>query len=392
MNIGLQEAGLLVLAAVVLIFLLWLILKGKTEAESPEDTYVEGLELWLAGDRRAAIDTMRRAVDTNPGSIDPYLQLGHFLRQTGDPRRAAALHRSLAARTGLSRKKNNSIMLALAEDLIALSNWDEAGQLLGELQKQKQTSARFWRARFHQCVGKGDDAAAADALKAAVKQVSADDQASLKSDLAIFQLDRGLKAVRDNRPGDARRLVNDAAKYDADPARSAYVKALSELADDQPAKASETATAGLLSAPDQSELLLPILQKALLLTGRYERSIPILESACQAAEAPPSLWIALAMLHEKLGDRELAVRLLEGKSGDERLTLDASAPFLKILVNDLPDCDFKRIWDGLHTRTGPVDWHCSSCGHRLGEIRWQCPTCRSLDTIESGAPHPGNNA
>jgi len=392
MSIGWQEAALLALAVVVLGVLLWLILRGRPDFDQSEDPYVEGLELWLAGDHKAAIEAMRRAVDRSPSSVDPYLQLGHFLRRTGDARRATALHRSLAARKGLARTKMNSILLALAEDLIVLGSWNEAGQILTDLQKQKPTSVRFWKTRFHQHVGAGQDSDAAETLKLALKRVPEDQRKALRADLAIFQLDRGLIAIRDGRPGDARHLVNDAAKYDADPARSAYVRALSELADDDPARAARTSTDGLLAAPDHSELLLPVLQKALLLTGHYERSIPILESACETAEAPPSLWIALAMLHEKLGDRELAIRLLESKAGDERLTLDAAAPFLKILVNDLPDCDFRRIWEGLHARTGPVSWHCQSCGHRLSEVRWHCPACRALDTIVAGAPHPGTDS
>jgi len=387
MNVGLQEILVLAGAALVVAALLVLLLRSRKPAEPQDDAYIRGLELWLAGDRTGAVDAMRQAVDRDPGGVDPYLQLGNFLRRTGDARRAAALHRSLAARSGLSEGKRQAVALSLAEDLIALQSWEEAGRILTELQRRKPDDPRFWRARYQQFQGGGDAAAAADALKLAAKRLPSPDGDAFLRDLALFQLDRALLAVRDGRGGDARKLVKDALTHGADEARAAYVRGLAQLADGKAEDAAETITAGLLASPDQSELLLPVLQKALLTTGRYERSVPILESACQAAEAPPSLWIALAMLHEKLGDRELAVRLLESKADDARLTLDAAAPFLRILVHDLPDCDFKRIWLRLRARTGPSAWHCEACGAAVTELRWVCPTCRTVGRMSAGPAH-----
>jgi len=388
MNVGLQEIAILVAAAVLIAALLTMLLRTRRAPEHQDDAYIRGLELWLAGDRAGAVDAMRQAVDRDPDGVDPYLQLGNFLRRTGDARRAAALHRSLAARGGLPEAKRQAIALALAEDLIDMGGWEEAGRILAELQRRKPTDPRFWRARYHQFLGGGDAEAAADALKLAAKRLSEPDAARFRADLALFQLDRALQAVRDGRTGDGRRLVKDAESHGADPARAAYVRALSQLADGRAEAAAETVTDGLLAAPERSELLLPVLQKALLTTGRYERSVPILESACQSAEAPPSLWIALAMLHEKLGDRELAVRLIEGKAEDERLTLAAAAPFLRILVNDLPDCDFKRIWLRLNARAGRNDRRCRECGGTVRELRWVCPACRAIGSVEFAGAVP----
>lgn len=385
MNLGMQEIAILAAAAVLIVALLVLLLRTRRPPEPQDDAYIRGLELWLEGDRAGAVDAMRQAVDRDPGGVDPYLQLGNFLRRTGDARRAAALHRSLAARGDLPEAKRQAISLALAEDLIALRGWEEAGRILTELQRRKPVDQRFWRARYHQLLGGGDAEAAADALKLAAKRLPEPDAARFRADLALFQLDRALQAVRDGRTGEGRKLVKDAESHGADPARAAYVRALSQLSDDRAEAAAETVTAGLLAAPESSELLLPVLQKALLTTGHYERSVPILESACQSAEAPPSLWIALAMLHEKLGDRELAVRLLEGKAEDERLTLAAAAPFLRILVNDLPDCDFKRIWLRLNARDAKAGRRCRECGATVPELRWVCPACRAVGTVEVGA-------
>ncbi len=378
------EIAILVVAAVLLAAILWLVLRRSGDAPAQEDAYTQGLELWLAGDRPGAVDAMRRAVAVAPQSVDPYLQLGLFLRQSGDARRAAALHRGLAARPGLDRAQRTSIALALAEDLNDLGRWDESRALLDDLQKRKPAMPRFWHARFHQWLGQENPDEAARSLREAARRAEKDHQESFHRRWQLFQLDRALEAVRAEDGREVRRLLKDVPDDGPYAARVAHVRSLARLADGEPEQAAEIATAGLLEAPEESELLLPILQKSLLESGRYERTIPILESACQSDRAPASLWIALALLHEKVGDREMAIRLLEGKAGDQRLTLAAAAPFLRILVHDLPDCDFTRIWSAIHTRTGPVQWHCSDCSGSWSEVHWFCPDCRSFDTIEPG--------
>jgi len=381
---GLVEWGLIVGVAVLIVAVLWFVLRQRPEAAVQEDDYTRGLELWLSGERPAAVEAMRRAVAGSPESVDPYLQLGLFLRQSGDARRAAALHRGLAARPGLDRAKRTSVALALAEDLNDLGRWDESRSLLDDIQKRKPSMPRFWHARFRQWQGQGDPDAAARALREAVRRVDAEHQESFQRRHQLFLLDRALDAIRKDTPREAHRFLKDVSDDGPYAARVAHVRALIRLGDGEHEKAAEIATSGLLQAPEESELLLPVLQKALLESGRYERTIPILESACQSELAPASLWIALALLHEKVGDREMAVRLLESKSGDERLTLAAAAPFLRILVHDLPDSDFTRIWDALHTRTGQVIWHCHECGATYDEVRWYCPACNAFDGVEPG--------
>lgn len=381
---GLAETGMILGVAVLIGGILWLVLRQRPDAAVTEDEYTRGLELWLAGDRPAAVEAMRRAVAGSPESVDPYLQLGVFLRQSGDARRAAALHRGLAARPGLDRAKRTSIALALAEDLNDLGRWEESRALLDDLQKHKPAMPRFWNARFRQWLGQDDHDAAARTLREAVRRVEGEHQDVFQRQHQLFQLDRALDAIRRNVPREALRFLKDVPDDGPYAARIAHVRALIRLTDGEHEKAAEIATSGLLLSPEESDLLLPVLQKSLLESGRYERTIPILESACQSDKAPASLWITLALLHEKVGDREMAVRLLESKSGDERLTLAAVAPFLRILIQDLPDSDFTRIWDALHDRTGPMHWHCHDCGATFDEVRWFCPACNAFDGVEPG--------
>ena len=368
-------AALLIVAAVVLL------LRRRFGRGAVEDAYTRGLELWLAGDTAGALTALREAVDREPNAVDPYLQLGNLLRATGDPARAASLHRGLMARPRLTPQKRISLTLALTEDLLDLRRFDEAAEQLDALLRHNLSAPRFWRARFRQFQGQGHEDAAARALREGARRVPADLATEFDAHYELYQLDRAVRAARAGHHTDARRI---AGKIDASGPRShlaLYVRALSHLGEESHERAAELATEGLLQAPADAVLFLPVLHKALLAAGHFERTIPILESACQQADATPDLWVALALLLEKVGDRVRAIALLEGKRGDVRFTPAAAAPYLRLLVNDLPDSDFTRVWAALHMPEDRGGWTCGACGHEPEGIRWHCPACGRFGTF-----------
>ena len=370
-------AGVGLLAAVVGI-VLW---RRRRAAADTEDTYARALEAWLGGDTATARRLLQELVRRRPDTFAPYLQLGVLLREAGDPGRAAALHRGLILRRDLDPSRKHTARLALVEDLLAGERWDEAAAVLDELGPVAGQSERYWRLLFRQRLGAGDAAAAAEALKQAARRGPREVRDRFRREYALFQLDRALAALRDGDPRAARRLAHPWRK-DPDLAPwPAYVEATADEATGDHAKAVEAATRGMHDAPAWAALFLPVLQSSLLATGRYERVVPILESASRDPAAPPSLWIAQAMLHEKVGQREQAVRLLVEKAGDPRLTPALAAPLLRILVRDLPDCDFTRVWSALHLPRELLRWQCEACGHVLEEIHLCCPHCRAVGRI-----------
>jgi len=160
------------------------------------------------------------------------------------------------------------------------------------------------------------------------------------------------------------------------------IEAHSALVEQDFEKCAEISTEGLLHNPNHGDLFFPLLEKALLSSGRYERTIPILETACHNDSAPASLIVALAILYDKVGDRERAVRLLSNKSGDPQFTPVAVAPFLKLLVNDLPPSDFTCVWESIYISPDNLSWQCSECDKAYNTKRWYCSSCNSFDTVE----------
>lgn len=358
----------------------WLALR-RPRPVAPDDLYGRALEHWLAGDLEAARDLMREVVASEPERIEPYLQLGTLLRRTGDPGRAAALHRSLTVRADLPASRRVTVGLELADDLVALARLEEADAVLDQLAGQAAGHARWHRLRFAAAARRGDVAAAASALQRGEKACGGEAAAELAALRAAWLVDAALMAARAGEDDRARQLLGRARKLPAAAGRAHLVAALLAAHDQDPDAAVKAVAAGLSEHPAEMAPALPQLEGVLLQTGRFTRVVPILETACADPEAPPTLWMALARLYEKLDRREDAIRLLATKRGDPRLTPDAAAPYLRLLTAEEPTAAFSRVWNLLGDPDAHHGHRCRQCGHREPELRWFCPECLAPDSF-----------
>ncbi|MBU8869810.1 MAG: hypothetical protein KOO60_02935 [Gemmatimonadales bacterium] len=362
---------------------LWAIFRVRSSS-SGDDSYLEALEFWIDSDLVAAEKLLRKAVQEDPDSIDPFLQLGNLLRAQGDPERAAILHRGLTVRGDLPRSKRILVGLALAEDLLALDRFDDAKQTLDTISSQALGHRRYWKSRFHQHYGMGNLPEAARSLKHSLKQVPVPDRPWFTAAYISFQLDRAMESALAGDHAAVGPRLKDVTRFPEARPRINLVRALMAATSGDATGALALGAEGLLDSPRELAVFLPVLQNVLLESGQYARSIPLLENACQAENAPASLWVDLALLYEKLDQRDSTLRLLESKSGRSDFTPNVAAPILRHLFSEGPDTDARKVWDMLSIPPREHLWICSSCEVLSDRIRWFCPQCLDFDSY---VPH-----
>jgi lipopolysaccharide biosynthesis regulator YciM len=377
--------GLIVLAAAAVA--IYLSFRDSRQA-APGDDYSQALEQWIEGNLDEAEALLRKLVHANPDAAEPFYQLGNLLRLKGDAERAAVLHRGLTVRTDLNPTQKMWVGLSLAKDLNALGQWEGARDVLDSLPNQALSRPQYWWTRFVQWHGLEDHPQAARTLKSAVRKVQEKDRPTFLSAYASYQLDRALTHALAGEAGEAGARLKDVKNIAGTSSRSALVRAVLAAVQNDPAAAVSIASDSLLDSPEELDVFLPLLQEVLLASGQFARSMPILERACQSENAPPSLWIDLAMLYEKLGQRENGLRLLESKAGRRNFTPDAAAPYLKMLMADIPDSDLAKVWSMLSMPRPHEGWICRSCDHRQDRIRWFCPSCQAFDSYVVGPGSP----
>ena len=372
--------GSAAVAAAVVLWRIWVRPRPETNA----DDYQQALQLWIEGEREEAATILRRVVQKQPEAFEPFLYLGNLLRELGDAGRAVALHRGLTMRGELTPGQKISAGMALAEDLLALGHFGEAGQVLDTLQRHAMHNKHYWRARFFQHQGTGDLPDAARVLKQAPRHVAERDASWFREAYASFQLDRAVGHALAGEAGEARARLRDVENMPESGSRAALVRAILAARADDAAAALTEAAENLLDHPEELDIFLPLLQDALLRGGHFTRTIPLLEAACLADNAPPSFAINLAILYEKLDQRDKAMRVLQTKAGQPDLSPNAAAPYLRMLVRDTPDAPFSRVWKMLQMPRPEVDWVCCNCGRSDPRVRWYCPDCRSFRSHRRG--------
>lgn len=342
--------GIIVLAAAAVA--IYLSFRDSKQPASSDD-YSNALEHWIEGNLDEAQALLHKMVHDNPEAAEPFYQLGNLLRIRGDAERAAVLHRGLTVRSNLTPTQKMWVGLSLAKDLNALGQWEGARDVLDSLPKQVMVRPQYWKTRFAQWHGLGDLPEAGRTLKNAARQVQEKDRPWFLSAYASYQLDRALTHALASESGEANARLRDVKSIAGTTSRSALVRAILAAVQNDPATAVSIASDSLLDSPEELDVFLPLLQEVLLASGQFARSMPILERACQSENAPPSLWIDLAMLYEKLGQRENGLLLLESKAGSPNFTPDAAAPYLKMLAKDVPNSDFAKVWSML-SMPGPT--------------------------------------
>ena len=372
------------LPAIALVAIVWYMFRRPRVQATPEDTYQRALELWLDGELEEATSLLRMVVHDDPHGIEPFLQLGNLLRLQGDAKRAAVLHRGLTVRPGLTRAQKITVGLALSQDLLALQRFAEAGEVLDTLARDAVGMSTYWKARFLQWHGLDQAPEAARALKQGMGRCPRRDQEWFEQAYSSYQLDRCLFLIRDGRFSEVKPRLRDVKDIGLATGRATLVQAILAAASEDPAAALTVAADGLLDRPVEMSIFLPVLQDVLLQSGQYARTIPVLERACQAENSPASLWIDLALLYEKVGDRDKAFRLLESKAAQGGLTPDVASPFLRLLADESPESDFSRVWRLLSRPAQHEGWTCGDCSHHTPDIRWFCPSCHGFNTFQPG--------
>jgi lipopolysaccharide biosynthesis regulator YciM len=380
-NVLTWAAGFIVVG--LTLYVIWKSFSHEQEADS-EHHYQHALEAWVDGDLDHAAELLHKVVHDDHESVDAFLHLGTLLRLKGEPAKAAALHQGLTARHGLSRHKKVSIGLALVDDLLALEKWEDASEVLDALIRDASKRTRYWKSRFILFHNMGNFKEAALALENAPRYCPEKDRKWFVKAYSAYQLDRAMGHAIIRQSKECRNRLKDIRKIEGTEVRRSLVEAMLAAAENDADEAMSVVSKGLLDNPHELEIFLPILQEVLLMTGQFSRSIPILERACQIENSPPSLWVTLCLLYEKLEMRDKTMALLQSKSGHEGFTPDVAAPLLRILAADAPGTDISIAWKLLSQPAGRHPWTCCSCGHERSQVGWFCANCHAFDSF--GAP------
>lgn len=372
-------AGLLFLAAALGYFFARF---GETDEDerAPAGTrradYLRGLKFLLSEEPDRAVEVFTGMPEANPANLETHLALASLFRRRGELDRAIRMHESLLEREALPEPQREQVTLALAEDFLGAGLLDRAEEFYGRLRESRAhrlTALRHllriheqtqdWRSAIEVCTALGRvEAGAVPPSQVAHYHCELAEQARARKDTAA-----------------AEQALAKAELCVSAMARVALVRA--ELARDAGDDA-EAARLYSIAADREPALIAEVLPPLFVCCQRaglmqdFDRFV----ERCAAAGPDQLAEVALAaVLAPELRTPALDDQLRAYLRGDPLL---ADLVGNQVLASESDPANLGRIRDALRKVLHRRSRHrCTRCGYQSLALQWQCPGCRSWDTV-----------
>lgn len=343
--------------------------------------YFTGLNYLLNEQPDEAIETFRKALTSNAATlnadtIETHLALGSLFRKRGESEKAVRLHQNLFARPSLTKEQSYKVQLELAKDFLAAGLLDRAEKLLVDFNSTYSSLNLESQLLLIELYEKQQDWHQA-LLTLNIELLRAYPQ--LKHTAAHYSCELASQALSQNNLSRARKLLKQAASYDASCVRSSLLSAQLELDNANP----KAALRYLNRIPEQDINFLPLmlapLQDAYALLNKPKKLLANLEQLL-ANYKFTSLIICLADNLVQAGQQEAALVKLE-----DYLRPHPSLKGVDYLINlylQTASASEKSHLLGLKNLTSQLleqkpNFQCNNCGFTSQQHFWQCPKCKT---------------
>jgi len=380
-------AGLLFLAAALGYF--FAVFGDDEEGDVPLPSsrlnadYIKGLNFLLNEQPDQALEVFMRMVEVDDETLETHFALGSLFRRRGEVDRAIRVHQNLIARPNLSDMHREHAIVSLAEDYLSAGLFDRAETLFQELRSSPEFRQKALEKLVRIYEVTQDWEPAIDAYRELQKLRPATAGADR---IAHYYCELAEDAVRGRNFAGGRELLLQAEASKPGTVRSRLVLAAVAQQTDEHDEAISIFRSIIDSHPQLVGVVVPMLAASCRARDAQELLTDILEEL-QARGPDMSRAIALATIYDPqivnptalrcLRDFVLSDSILSNLVPVEELRRSASDETVQVL---------QRIRNGLARLFPPSHrYSCSECGYTTSQLVWQCPSCRTWESVAPAA-------
>jgi len=367
----------------------WVLGRGAASREvleeaAPPSQYYLGLNFLLDGEQESALKAFSEALAVNAETFETHITFGSLLRKRGEVDNAIKIHQSLLSRSRLPDVQKNQAHLELAKDFMAAGLLDRAEQLLKdllELSDEHQLEAKTLLIEVFEASRDWDQAF--ELTESKLLEVREDDphqkSAAIKARAKLSHY--CCEAAEDKESaGDldaARELAERALAWTEKSVWPLTILARLDQQQNQPRYAYDR----LITAAKMSPERLPEFAPQLIAVGESvncrDDLTPLIATLLIQRE-DPQLRAILADEHRARGDDAKALDIIKqglNKKPSSRLLMQA----LTLLGEEVATPEIIEGAQKLASRQSA--YLCGVCGFHGPSFYWQCPGCKSWDTL-----------
>ncbi len=342
--------------------------------------YFKGINFLLNEQPDKAIEIFTKMVEVDSDTVEPYFALGSLFRRQGEVERAIRIHQNLIARPSLHRVQRNHALFELGQDYMQAGLLDRAEHLLIELleREPRNVQARRLLIDIYEQEREWDNAITI--------ATSLDSHTGLshRHIIAHYYCELAQQAVDVRDFPRARKMIRRAYSNDRNCVRAsllagesarlqgnfkAAIRALKRVDKQDPRYLSE-AVGPLIDCHER--------------LGRAQEAIAWLEEVLMRQGAIKPVLIFIDFLQQR-GDADAATRFLTAYQKRH-----PSLPGIARLLDAMPEQAsapearerLSVIRESLSKLIEEIDlYSCNNCVYKGGIMHWQCPGCRSWNSI-----------
>ncbi len=353
---------------------------GEPPPRGPSSDYLDGLNYLVNQQPDRAVEAFLRAVAVDQDTVETQFALGALFRRRGEVDRAIRVHQNLIARDTLAPAFREQATYALAQDYLRAGLFDRAEKLLLELSAGgtyriaalKDLSSIYELER---------DWEQAIAIHRNLARIGRPEQptaiAHYHCELAELARTAGDFAL-------AREHLRTVRAEHKRFARGALLRADVALDMHEPDLAVRLLRRVPVQSPQLAGEVLPRLVRALRAAGRETELASILQELAGDGRDVADAIAHAAILSGQL-DSPALLALARGYVGREPAVAETVQALLQDNVPD--DAALTRLCAALRRQAmRAARFRCGDCGFSAATFFWQCPGCKSWDTLKPLTP------
>ncbi len=352
--------------------------RAKAGAKGLSADYFRGLNFLLNEQADKAIEVFVRMTEVDDETVETHFALGSLFRRRGEVDRAIRIHQNIIARPNLGRAQRDQALFALGEDYMRAGLFDRAETLfqqLADVPAHRIAALEKLISIYEQ----QKDWTQAIRIQ---EQIDAIMVPSRHNVIAHYYCELAAEALAEKDLKQARQLLRKARSGERATIRAAMMRAgiAGEMGDHK--LASRLYRRVIENEPDFLPEVLPSLASSIAALGDANSYSKVLGTIIrQHPELKPVIAFAV-IVDGELRDPVARDCVREFIQSNETLHELSDTFDLSIAGDDLSEEMLDKIARALQrlARRQPR-YSCEECGFSTATLYWQCPTCKSWETI-----------
>ena len=343
------------------------------------EDYIKGLNFLLNEQPDRALEVFMRMVEVDDETLETHFALGSLLRRRGEFERAIRVHQNIIARPNLSVLHRDQALLSLADDYLSAGLFDRSEKLFQQLRESSDHRAYAIEklSYIYETTQEWENA-----IKTCLDQPLDERETEGVSRISHYFCELAEDAVEAKDYAQARGFLKRARSNASEPWRANL--AMADL-DQLTGKHKSAVKAYQEIMESRPNLIVDI--------------IPRLAASCRALNDQKLLSKALQQLHNKAPENQKAIALaaVHDKNIVNEIALECLRNYVVadgnlsqlVDVEGLVQGDMatratalERVRAGLHSLDSQrLRYQCKSCGYSTSVLMWQCPSCRTWESV-----------